>query len=129
MVDPWQKSKKRLSGSSGAPSTKRLPNLTFYLDENWDCPEVTEELNRAGIRYCIYKQDVSPNVGTPDQAFLPKASKNGWGANHCRLASTLPTQRNRRSAPIQGQLLIAARNDKTVRRSTPRATRLQKLLL
>jgi hypothetical protein len=78
MVDPWQKSKKRLSGSSGAPSKKRLPNLTFYLDENWDCPEVLDELRRANIRHRIYKQDVPPNAGTADEAFLPKVGKRGW---------------------------------------------------
>jgi PIN like domain len=78
MVDPWQKSKKRLSGSSGAPSRKRLPNLTFYLDENWDCPDVKDELHRAGIRYRIYKQDVPANVGTRDEAFLPKVGQRGW---------------------------------------------------
>ena len=78
MVDPWQKSKKRLSGNSDAPSRKRLPNLTFYLDENWDCPEVVAELRKAGVRYRIYKQDVLPNVGTADEVFLPKVGKHGW---------------------------------------------------
>jgi PIN like domain len=78
MVDPWQKSKKRLSGNWDGPSRKRLPNLTFYLDENWDCPEVVAELRRAGIRYRIYKQDVLPNAGTADEAFLPKVGQNGW---------------------------------------------------
>ena len=89
MVDPWQKSKKRLSGSSDVPSSKRLPNLTFYLDENWDCPEVVEELRRANIRYRIYKQDVLPNVGTADEAFLPKVGERGWVLNHRGLAPTL----------------------------------------
>src|SRR4051812_2957688 len=78
MVDPWQRSRKRLSGNSGALSKKRLPNLTFYLDENWDCPEVVGELRKAGLRYRIYKQDVSPNVGTVDEAFLPKVGEHGW---------------------------------------------------
>ena len=77
MVDPWPKSKKPSSGSSGAPSRK-LPNLTFYLDENWDCLEVTNELRRAGVRYRIYKQDVSPNAGTVDEAFLPEVGRRGW---------------------------------------------------
>jgi len=36
------------------------------------------ELRRAGIRYRIYKQDVSPNVGTADEAFLPKVGERGW---------------------------------------------------
>lgn len=78
MVDPWQKSKKRSSGSSGAPSKRRLPNLTFYLDENWDCPEVVNELRRGGIRYRIYKQDIAPNIGAPDEAFLPLVGQRGW---------------------------------------------------
>ena len=78
MVDPWQRSKKRLSGNSGAQLTKRLPSLTFYLDENWDCPEVVQELRRAGVRYRIYKQDVLPNAGTADEAFLPKVGQHGW---------------------------------------------------
>ena len=67
-----------MSGSSDVPSSKKLPNLTFYLDENWDCPEVVEELRRANIRYRIYKQDVLPNVGTADEAFLPKVGERGW---------------------------------------------------
>jgi hypothetical protein len=78
MVDPWQKSKKRSSGSSDAPSKRRLPNLTFYLDENWDCPEVVDELQRARIRYRIYKQDVAANAGSPDEALLPKIGQHGW---------------------------------------------------
>jgi len=61
-----------------APSKRRLPNLTFYLDENWDCPEVLDELHRGRIRYRIYKQDVAANAGTPDEALLPKIGKRGW---------------------------------------------------
>jgi hypothetical protein len=62
----------------GETSAKRQRNYTFYLDENWDCPEVTTELHKAGIRYRLYKQDVSGNVGVPDDAFLPKVGSHGW---------------------------------------------------
>ena len=78
MVDPWQKSKKPSSGNSAAPSKRRLPNLTFYLDENWDCPEVVDELDQGGVRYRIYKQDVSANSGASDESILPKIGKRGW---------------------------------------------------
>lgn len=37
-----------------------------------------QELNRGGVRYRIYKQDVAGNVGTPDEAFLPKIGRHGW---------------------------------------------------
>jgi hypothetical protein len=30
------------------------------------------------MRYRIYKQDVLPNAGTIDEAFLPKVGKHGW---------------------------------------------------
>jgi hypothetical protein len=70
MVDPWQTSRKRSSGSSGAQS--RLRNLTFYLDENWDCPEVIEELHRSGVRYVLGK------AGEADEQFLPKVGRRGW---------------------------------------------------
>jgi PIN like domain len=78
MVDPWQKSKRRSNGSSDDQSAKRQHSFTFYLDENWDCPEVTAELDKAGIRYRIYRQDVPANVGSEDEAFLPKVGKQGW---------------------------------------------------
>jgi hypothetical protein len=78
MVDPWQKSKKRSSGSSDVPSKRRLPNLTFYLDENWDCLEVKNELDKGGIRFRIYKQDVAANAGTSDEEFLPVVGRRGW---------------------------------------------------
>jgi len=72
-----------------------------------DCPEVTEELNRAGIRYRIYKQDVSPNVGTPDQAFLPKVGKHGWV-----LITADWHQRYRPREIADGEaLLVTAKND------------------
>jgi len=78
MVDPWQRSKKRSSGKSGGQSAKRPRSFTFYLDENWDCPEVTTELDNAGIRYRIYRQDVPGNVGPEDEMFLPKVGTHGW---------------------------------------------------
>lgn len=78
MVDPWQRSRKRSSGSSGDPSKKRLPNLTFYLDENWNCPEVKRELTKAGLRFRLYSQDVSANAGISDEVFLPNVGKHGW---------------------------------------------------
>jgi hypothetical protein len=37
-----------------------------------------DELHRGGVRYRIYKQDVAPNVGTPDEAFLPRIGHHGW---------------------------------------------------
>ncbi|MFB3815371.1 MAG: hypothetical protein ACE14L_14795 [Terriglobales bacterium] len=76
MVDPWQRSKRRSSGRPEERSKQRNP--TFYLDENFDCPEVKEVLDRAGIRYRIYKQDVRANVGSEDTSFLPKVGKHGW---------------------------------------------------
>jgi hypothetical protein len=78
MVDPWQRSKKQSNGNSAKTSAKRQRSYTFYLDENWDCPEVKTELHKAGIRYRIYKQDVDANIGTSDDAFLPKVGTHGW---------------------------------------------------
>jgi len=39
---------------------------------------VKDVLDRAGIRYRIYKQDVRPNIGSDDRSFLPKVGKRGW---------------------------------------------------
>jgi hypothetical protein len=39
---------------------------------------VVDQLHSAGIRYRIYKQDVSPKAGTLDEAFLPKVGQRGW---------------------------------------------------
>ena len=97
-----------MSGSSGASSQKRLPNLTFYLDENWDCPEVVAELRKAGVRYRIYKQDVTPNVGTADEEFLPKVGKHGWILITADW-HPLQTPRNRRFEALQGATFHYAR--------------------
>jgi hypothetical protein len=48
------------------------------LDENFDCPEVKDILNRASIRCRVYKQDVLPNAGSEDTSFLPKVGERGW---------------------------------------------------
>src|ERR1035438_7956808 len=78
MSDPWQKSKRQSSGKRGGPSKSRQHNPTFWLDENFDCPEVKRVLDRAGIRYRMYKQDVRPNSGSVDTSFLPKVGERGW---------------------------------------------------
>src|SRR5262249_29415672 len=75
MVDPRQKSKRRSSGEQAGPSGKEK-NRTFYLDENFDCPEVKELLDRHGVRYRIYKQDTVS--GAEDRTFLPKVGERGW---------------------------------------------------
>jgi hypothetical protein len=51
MVDPWQKSKKRSSGKSEKKS--RQHKYPFYLDANFDCPEVRAALDRVGVRYAV----------------------------------------------------------------------------
>lgn len=35
-------------------------------------------LEKAGVRYRIYKQDVRANVGSADTSFLPKVGERGW---------------------------------------------------
>jgi hypothetical protein len=78
MTDPWQKSKKLSNGKQERRSANKQHNPTFYLDENFDCPEVRDILDRAGVRYRIYKQDVSANSGSEDTAFLPQVGEHGW---------------------------------------------------
>jgi hypothetical protein len=39
---------------------------------------VLEILNRAGVRYRTYDQDVSANSGSQDTAFLSKVGEHGW---------------------------------------------------
>src|SRR5690348_2169354 len=74
MTDPWQRSRKPSNGKRG----KRQPNPTFYLDENFDCREVREVLERSGVKYRVYRQDVRANSGVEDTAFLPKVGQRGW---------------------------------------------------
>jgi hypothetical protein len=74
MSDPWDKSKRQSSGNSAKKSRQR--KYTFWLDEDFDCPEVKEILHRAGVRFHIYKQD-APS-GTEDHRFFPKVGKRGW---------------------------------------------------
>ena len=72
MVDPWDKSKKRLSGKPGKEIKGKQHNPTFFLDENFNCPEVINVLHQAGVRDRIYNQDVRANAGSEDIQFLPK---------------------------------------------------------
>jgi hypothetical protein len=74
MGDPWDKSKKQSSGNSAKKSRQR--KYTFWLDEDFDCPEVKEILHRAGVRFHIYKQDAAS--GTEDYRFFPKVGRRGW---------------------------------------------------
>jgi PIN like domain len=74
MTDPWDKSKKRSSGSSGRKSKQH--KFTFWLDEDFDCPEVKDVLDRSHLRYRIYKQD-NPS-GTEDLRFFPEVGRRGW---------------------------------------------------
>src|SRR5882724_9456910 len=78
MADRQLKLKRQSSGKRGGPSKSYQSNPTFYLDENFDCPEVKEILQKAGVRYRTYKQDVTPNAGSLDTSFLPKVGKRGW---------------------------------------------------
>jgi hypothetical protein len=78
MPDPWEKSKKQSSGKPAERSRTKQRNPTFYLDENFDCPEVRDVLHKAGIRYRIYRQDVRANVGSEDVNLFPKVGKHGW---------------------------------------------------
>jgi hypothetical protein len=78
MVDPWDKSKKRLSGKPEKKLKKKQHNPTFFLDENFNCPEVINVLHQAGVRHRIYNQDVRANAGSEDIQFLPKVGRRGW---------------------------------------------------
>jgi hypothetical protein len=69
MVDPWQRSKRLSSGKSGKKSRPR--NRGFYLDENYDCPEVKDALDGIGVSYRVYSQDVKPNSGIQDEDIFP----------------------------------------------------------
>jgi hypothetical protein len=46
------------------------------LDEDFNCPEVTDVLHRAGIRFRIYSQDAQK--GTEDYRYFPKVGERGW---------------------------------------------------
>jgi hypothetical protein len=77
MVDPWQKSKRRSSGSSGERS-KRLKSYIFFLDENFDCHEVKTLLENKGVKYRLYSDVVPSNCGIDDTEFLPTVGRKGW---------------------------------------------------
>ncbi|HEY5260151.1 MAG TPA: hypothetical protein VIJ46_05825 [Rhabdochlamydiaceae bacterium] len=67
-----------MSGKPEKKSKSKQHNPTFFLDENFNCPEVINVLDSAGVRYRIYHQDVKANAGSEDVTFLPKVGQHGW---------------------------------------------------
>jgi hypothetical protein len=70
MGDPWDKSKRQLSGNSGKQRSR-----SFYLDECFECREVKDVLDNKGVKYRSYSQDVKQNSGVQDEIIVPYVGK------------------------------------------------------